>query len=195
MYGRILTDDLRRLIYNASIYATRTGSLRGDSLWIQGASGIRVVTTDDWVILSDRAPTDGHRGAIYQVVTLDEMKGFNETLKLEMDPYIDLATFPGEHLDAVEAAALDLYTADQMVFEPDNGAKPHPIEELALHPDRLRKLSLVKPGKYPIDMKGFVDAHGDVVVAFRAGPTARGLIAPLDRETQLDKYTGEEVWR
>lgn len=193
MKGRVLTSDLRRLAYNALLYSSKHSVYSGDVIWIRGAHGVRVVSTDDYFVIIDRADATEYSGAPEtQVMDTVFLKQLEKDLREEKDEYFDLemlpTCFPEDHEEAIEA----LEEADVLAFEVDQW-QAWPISTFAVAPDRLRKLSLVKPGEYPIDIRSFGPADNQLL-GFRIGPTVRGLISPLDRDHLKELYDGEELW-
>ncbi len=194
MKGRILTEDLRRVAYNTRIYSMKSASIEGGSLWIQGALTIRVVSSDDYIILTDTAQVVGAGGASYEVMSYDQLEGLSKALEAHEDDYFDLGDVSIES-DSPHMGTLA--EADQIVFEVDHyGTVGGPT--FAVAPQRLAKFRLVKPGGFPIDIRSFEEAVCDGLInrilGYRIGPTVRGVIAPLDREKLKGKYTGEELW-
>jgi len=64
----------------------------------------------------------------------------------------------------------------------------------ALNPDRLRKFTLVEPRGFPIDFRyGYDTEVGRDLLAYRVGPTCRGLVAPLDRESVAETFADVDV--
>lgn len=190
MKGQIKTDELRRLVRNAQVYALKSSSVKGYTLWIRGAVTLRVVSTDDFIVLTDEAETVGQDHPGYYLMSHQRLSDLAVYLQESQDELYDLDQIPFEqpHPGHLET----LTEADQMVFEVDHLTRT-PVKGLCIHPERLKKLNLVKPGGYPIDLVGF-NKDGSDLVAFKIGPTVQGLIAPLDRDELRKMYTGGELW-
>lgn len=182
MKGKVQATDLHRIVYNTRQYAVKSGSVEGASLWIRGASSLRVVSSDDFIILVDKTEVDTHSNAQYWVVDRDTLEGVWKRVEKEPEGLFDLAEISTVD-NHIWLETLD--EADQVVHETDH-FDTIPVTGFAVSPSRLTKLRLIKPGGYPIDIKAFRSPTGptEEVIGFRIGPTVRGVIAPLNRETQ-----------
>lgn len=193
MKGRVLTTDLHRLAYNALLYSKVNSDVKGYSLWIRGAHGIRVVANDNYFILSDRCDATEYSGQpLYALAAVAELRAAERLLAKETEDYVDISDF-GIFSPEPEAIVQRLMDADEMVFGTEL-LKRAPTSTFAIAADRLRKLALVKPGDYPIDLRVF-GGPGGQSVAYRIGPTVRGLIAPLNRDKLKGLYGGDELWQ
>lgn len=184
MKGRILTADLKRMVSNIRLYALKSSSTHGGSLWIRGATSIRAVSSDDFVILTDEAPVSGHDDASYNVMSYTFLEGLNKRLDGEDSEYFDLEYLEFEELPEVKETLVE---ADKIVFETGLSGGGGP---LAVDPGRLGKLARVSPRGHPLD----VMVAGDSIFPFRIGPTVRGVVAGLDRDKLRKMYHGEELW-
>lgn len=183
MRGRIDASSLHRMSYNALLYADKGCILHGSTLWILGGHELRVVSSDEFFILSDTADVVEVDGPSYWIIELADLKLLEKVLR-DMNEVFDLDEVPG----APAVPGDDIYDmlayADEAVFAAEK-YEDNPGARIKVHPDRLRKLSLVKPGGLPIELvlllgsvSGELQDSG--VVSFRIGETVRGLIAPLD---------------
>lgn len=67
------------------------------------------------------------------------------------------------------------------------------VAGFALSAERFRKLSLVKPQGNPVDLMA-CDDGGHPYVAFKIGPTAKGLLSVLDRSVVSEELGPEVLW-
>lgn len=190
--GKIKKDVLQRLCYNALLFANKKSECKGWTLWIRGAYKLRVTSTDDYFILCDQAEVSEYTKPGTFAMSQKDLAEFYAYVRESKDSEIDLdellTSDPGT--DTFDS----LKEADVIVF-PESILKLEALPPgFALHPDRLRKLSLIKPGDFPLDFRAYQLGHADML-AFRCGPTVRGAIALLDRPTLEDLYRGEELWR
>jgi hypothetical protein len=191
--GRVRTVELHRAAYNALQYSNKNSALKGDVIWIRGAHGLRVVATDDYFILVDQVDALEYSGKPEtRVMNLAGLKELEKLLRGDNTEWMDLDLLDLSEPNDVQWSTQSLLEADRLVFDSDKW-KESTATGFALAPDRLRRLALVKPGEHPIDIKVF-ENDGEQMLAFRIGPTVRGLIAPLNRDTLRGIYDGEELW-
>lgn len=191
MDAQIEVAGLSRLLYNAKLYSHKKSEARGETLWAWGAWGLRVIASDDFVILTDTLMVDfGKPG--WGVLEYAYMLELEKQLREWPDDTIDGNTVAWTEVTEPESELL--YEADAMVFAAKD-SPPIPLLNWAVHPDRLRKLSLVKPGEYPIDIQAYAVNDGqDDVVGFKIGPTVQGLIDPLNRKIARETVPEGSMW-
>lgn len=191
MKGHIKAEILHRLCYNSKLVANKASASGGATLWIYGAMGLRVASSDDYVVLTDSAiEVDSYSGTPgYYRMEPDALADL-EVLLRDSDSDFDLLDLPvtpqGDSLS-------ELYEMEQMAWDVDHW-EAVPVPAFAVRADRLQKFSLIKPKQAPVDMKAFASPEGDVVVGFKCGPTVRGLIAPLNRDTLIELGLEEGMW-
>lgn len=190
MSGKIPADVLHRQCYNALLYSHKDTAAEGRTLWTRGGNNLRVTAFDDYFALTDTYAGLSHDQTAHGLMEIDLLKELEKSLRDESKPqeYSDLPLDPAD-----SAFYPELYDADAICF-PEGYLTLRPVDFVALSPDRLRKLSLIKPGGFPIDCAVYTDGTDDVI-AFRCGPTVRGAMAPVDRTVLSELYLGEEVWR
>lgn len=191
---KVPTKDLHRMVYNTLLYSKKDTAAQGRTLWARGDGKVRITAFDDYFALSD-IHTDGvWTEPSFYLMELDDLKALELTLRDDENPRVDLSTLP--LISAVTGSPMsrELWQADALCY-PEGWLKEDTITMVAMAPDRLRKLSLIKPGKFPIDLRVFADPGADAVIAFRCGPTVRGAMAPVNREDLAKIYTGEEIWK
>lgn len=198
---KIQASELHRLLYNAILFTDKKSAAGGvakfRATFGSGPNmGLVVFATDDHVAIFDRIPAEGGEEVDEFFLSLETMKALEKDLR-DQDSVIDFDFNAHRVLGDVDLELWD--TVVRMLslkdFESDDSVQH---VTFALNPDRLRKFSLIKPGNYPIDMRYGYDTgvHRDVI-AFKAGPTLRGVLAPLDRELLAEKYgeqSGELLW-
>lgn len=198
MKGKIQTQDLYRLCYNALHYANKSRSCRGYTLWIRGADRLRVVTTNDYFILTDSVIGLDYVPSAQEmdrVMPLDFLKMLTAELR-GADGEVELSDL---QFTIDKQAAELLWQADEFVFNESLDQKQE-VHAFALNPQDLQKLSLLEPKKeYPIDFRAARGRDGDMKevteLYFRYGPNCRGAISTLFRPDLLEEYSGEEMWR
>jgi len=68
-------------------------------------------------------------------------------------------------------------------------------DPIALLGDRFRKLALIQPQEYPVDMRFVEHTKFGPMVAFKKGPTVVGALAALDRDVLHKTLSkGNELW-
>lgn len=192
--GALPSKTLHRMVYNAILYSHKDTFAQGWTLWTVGGRSLRVTAFDDYFALSDQAQVRDFSGPDRSMMSLDMLKELEKSLR-DLDEDFDLANLPLEPWD--QGIGPELQDADGLCF-PEGYLNPTPADFVALSPDRLRKLSLIKPGGYPIDFRVYDPPEGsdaERVIAFRCGPTVRGTMAAVSRSRLLELYSGEEVWR
>lgn len=192
--GQIRSQDLWRMAYNALLYSHKDTIAQGYTLWTRGGRYFRVTAFDDFFALTDREVLSDHTPVSHHVMEIDDLKTLEKELRDTDHPVeiFDLELWPYERQKHQE-----LMDADALCF-PEGYLNVKPVESVAFAPDRLRKLSLLKPQGYPIDCRVYErssDEDLDPVIAFRYGPSVRGAMAPVNRDEILKLYQGEEVWR
>lgn len=191
--GTIKAQSLRRMAYNALIYSHKDTAVQGWTLWAIWDDSITVTAFDDYFALTDSEviyhEVDLTRETAYYM-SIGDLTALEKSLRDDTGEY-DLLSLPLS--DPPEGVPAVIGAAESLCY-PEALCDPTPLLSVALAPDRLRKLSLIKPGGYPVDCQVFDTATGPVI-AFRCGPTVRGSMAPVDRELLKKRYDdGEEIW-
>lgn len=184
----VSSADVHRLAYNALLYSHKDTIAQGYTLWTRGGSLLRVTAFDDYFALTDMITGLEHEHAAHYLMKLDDLKAMEKELR-DIDSMISLADL--NFLPDDRQLSMELHDADALCF-PEGYLDEQAITVIALAPDRLRKLSLLKPSGYPIDLKVFGDPES--VIAFRYGPNVRGAMAPEDRQKLMKLYSNGEVW-
>lgn len=182
---RVLATDLKRLLYNTLLFSNKKSTAEGVICMVAADGWLTATATDDHVAFQDRIPsTEKHSGGFTRHISFDDAKSVEKSLSAEDAGFITDAAL--EVIDEVAVVDPDFWG---MVFDylslSDLDTTMGVVPIFALNPNRMRKFSLVKtPGKteYPIDFI-YGDIYGRDVLAFKAGPTAHGILAPLIRET------------
>lgn len=209
---KIKAADLHRLLYNGCLFTDKKSATGGVAAFVLGGTRLAVMATDDHVAITDYITVEPQETELVFFLSLESMKRQEKDLRdragdLEID--VDtvstrLGTATGCYVPFADPGDPGLWNmVGQMLSLSDFGGVAGDVAEsegvlFALNPDRLRKFSLLKPGDFPVDMRyGYDIAIERDVVAFRAGPTLRGVLAPLDRELLREKYgeqAGSVLW-
>lgn len=177
----VKTDDFRHQVYNALLYADKKSEPSGNTLWVLQQNRLRMITSDDFVVLTHEIPVISQEVKDADaVVSLDQVKVWKRQL--------DELTKEPETVDVVIDHSTSAYDGflrsllDDILF-----AQPTRPAEIpftwGLWPDRLRKLTLVQPRGNPftafwVDLKGVESP----VLKFRLGLNIQGMLAPIDLE-------------
>lgn len=179
------------MTYNALLYSHKDTAAQGYTLWTRGGDALRVTAFDDYFAITDRITGLQHTSVKHELMDLAELKCLEKILRdMAGEVSYDELSFVST---GGEGLAAELHNADALCF-PEGYLTLGLVDYIALSPDRLRRLSLLKPAGFPIDLATYNDKDGHVVLSFRYGPTVRGAIAPLDREILKGLYIGEEIW-
>lgn len=197
MKGHIPAEILHRMCYNAKLFANKDSASQGMTLWIYGANGLRVASSDDYVILTDQTDqVDSYTGAPeysamepqYLAELEKDLRG--QTAGVDLEELMISTIFPDSPHEANMVE--ELMEMEAMVFDVDHW-DDIPVPVYAIRADRLQKFSLIKPQQQPIDFKAFT-ADDQVVIGWKASETCRGLIAPLDRAVIREAGLGHGLW-
>src|ERR1700749_4829279 len=195
---RIDAERFYEMVYNARLYCTKSSALPPLSYWTTCDFDMSVTTSDDMVALTDwgKVETDGDDVYSEYFVPLDHLNEWERGFRTTKGPLDVESVFLGEHFKPHEEAESFRVIA-QAVHEGVNRTLPDShVGPWAVHPDRLRKLSLVKPGSYPIAVqRGWNDVVNSEVLAIKIG-RVRGLIMPMEYDVLQEKYneTPEVLW-
>lgn len=193
---KIQASELHRLLYNAILFTDKKSAAGGVAAFRVSEHGLGVMATDDHVAILDvaLAPNDDAPEDLF--LSLETMKALEKDLR-DQNSEIDFAGDPHRILGAADPGFWD---AVGRMLSLDEFVSDDSLQHVTfgLNPDRLRKFSLLKPGGYPIDMRyGYDRGVAREVIAFKAGPTLRGVLAPLDRRLLKEKYgpeAGSVMW-
>lgn len=191
--GTVSAEELHSLTYNVLQYSGKDTTAQGSTCWHTVEDQLYVTAYDDYFALTDSLRLDVALPNLRYELDYADLQALEKHLRdrtgpLDLDE-ISLRMFPKKVL-------LD---AEEIVFGIDSGhmlAMPYECPDFAVSPDRLRRLSLLKPKGYPIDFRMlYCEEHDAEVLGFRYGPTVRGVIATLKRHVLRGMYEGEEIWR
>lgn len=199
LQGLLPASTLWRLSANALLYVNKTGMTKGYTLWKIKGGVLYVASCDDFIGISDFGSIGSGGDSVLSHETVAMISAENlKALELDLrdqDVVIDLAE--DVSFEPVSDSVSEVYSmVQERVYAeevPDYGSGKSVT--FAVHPDRLRKLSLLHPRKgYPLDcrIKAF---KAEPLLCFRYGPTVRGVIMPLNRKVLEEKFTEGEVWR
>lgn len=196
--GVVKREDLQRMLYNAALFSNKSSAVKGNVLFIPFRNNLVVISTDEYVVVKDETPwvsAPQEDRLKTWVTTQSALKELERTLESSDSHNIHLKELTFD-LD-IEPNSFDLLNQAEEALsfcqkQHDTFQYDPPPDNFSVHPERLKKLSLIKPRKYPIDFKFF--RQESEFLGFRIGPTVSGIIATLDREFLKEKYTGKELW-
>lgn len=196
-------DSLHRMLYNVRLF--QVGKL-APSLWVKIDPQSKTVVfsiNDDHTFLRDSESTVRALitdPALCFSISAEQTKHLEfylrdyeqETVVLLFDPY-KYKLLVGGYYQVPIARVEDKYYESQTLFE---GNDLTDICKIAISPNRFRKLALIKPGDYPIDLKAIWNRKLDTpLLCFKAGPTVEGVLSLLDRDFLLAKPGSEHfLW-
>lgn len=197
MEGSVPATELHRIAYNALQYSGKDTVTQGVTFWYRWEDELAVVAFDDYFALSDSVrgmEVDFDEEKPY-LMPLDMLQILEKQLR-ETEGDFPLDDLPLEPLDHTLDPGKTLVAASDKIWGLDSGyLAGDSLAVFALNPDRLRRLSLLKPKGYPIDFIHTYDVDRDEhPILFRYGPTCRGAIAPLDRTILKGKFKEGELW-
>lgn len=198
MEGTVPATELHRITYNALQYSGKDTACQGTTMWYRWEDELAVVAFDDYFALSDSVrgmETDFDEEKPY-LMDLGMLQILEKQLR-ETEGDFPLGDLPLEPLDQTLDPGKTLMAVTDKIFGLDSGYLSEAKDQggFALNPDRLRRLSLLKPKGYPIDFIHTYDVDRDEFpILFRYGPTCRGAIAPLDRTILKEKFKEGELW-
>lgn len=202
-HASIQTESLHRIIYNARLFQvgkhakptileftvndtdhTLTGTVDDNYTYIREWANCSVTRP---ITLNISATSAKHLELNLRDVSEDYVD-----LEWTLDGGLSIMNQDWEHFEAFED-----HDGDKMadVFEWDQWSDGFAGAPFALNADRFRKLSLIKPGDYPIDLKRIVHARYGDMILFKAGPKLRGALTTLDRKILCDKVGSRDfMW-
>lgn len=203
MEGSVPAVELHRIAYNALQYSGKDTAVQGTTMWYRWEDELAVVAFDDYFALNDavRGIPDWDEEEKPSLMTLGQLQNLEKALRdMEGDytlgdlPFVDPEETLGPAMTSEAGKTLQAVT--DKIFGLDSGyLSGDSLAVFALNPDRLRRLSLLKPKGYPLDFQTAYDVDRDEnVILFRYGPNCRGAIAPLDREILKEKFKEGELW-
>jgi hypothetical protein len=189
--GLVPAQSLHRMAYNALQYCSKDSTVKGATLWTHWDDTLSVTASDDLFAINDIVDIDGD---VYL-----ETRSFGLTLKAlqELEKYLrdESEDFDLSKITFDEVPFDHLKSAYNLIFtEPDRKGRDA-LDGFCVNPDRLRRLSLLKPKGYPIALRAAENPQGEAMLLFRYGPTVRGAISLLDEGVLAGIYSGEELWR
>ncbi len=187
----IQTEALQRMIKNALLFSNKTSPLHGDTIWWYGGYSVSVLSSDDYVILRDRAPIFDQGVPWYTLLPQEALREALRALKEASEDVVSLWEVLG-HENVPEAME------DTEPVHPYVTAitlwKPSTNDRVAISPTRLVKLNRVEPKGYPVSLM-FASVEGMEAVKFKIGPTVDGVILALNKDVLADQYSvGVEIW-
>lgn len=190
---KLPAQAVHRMAYNTGQYSQKKSSVKGHTLWTVGPGLLRATGYDDYFALADLLTVDELKSPAQYLMTPEALSALEAALRDAKEGFVELEDLSLDEPDPDSVILDTLRQADQLCF-PEGFLDKSPLQEFALSPQRLRRLSLIKPGTYPIDCRTYRNSDKNFV-AFRCGPTVRGVMACMDRSKLLDMYAGEELWR
>lgn len=190
---KLNAEAVWRMAYNVQLYSQKKSPPRGHTLWTTGPGLLRATGYDDYFALVDTLETEELKSPSLYLMDPGALSALEEALRGSKGAFVEFDDLPLQETTLDSPITEVLTQADQLCF-PEGFLTPSSLREFALAPNRLRRLSLIKPGTYPIDCRTYSDS-GRSFIAFKCGPTVRGAMACMDREKLLDMYEGDELWR
>lgn len=192
--GTVPAQELHRMAYNALQYCSKDSTVKGQTLWTLEGEDLSVTAYDDYFAVND------HGGLIEVFEGIPDTRGVMDLKTLQelekflrdKDKTFDLASLDSELVGAVDV----LEDAHDLIYTDPNwgGLDPVYLQKFSVSPDRLRRLSLLKPKGFPIALHAAETSAGEHFLLFRYGPTVRGAISLLNEEKLRELYKGEELW-
>lgn len=187
---KVLTADLKRLLYNALLFSNKKATAEGVVVLTIAHGWLVATSTDDHVAFQDRIPIEEERtGTSY--LPFDSVKPFLEELETSGETHEFFLS--GTNHDGVDESFWEM-VFDYLSLKDFKNISTRQETVFALNPNRLRKFGLVKTvgkSEYPIDFLYGVIQDRDVL-AFKVGPTAHGVLAPLLRSVVADTLSDSE---
>ena len=168
---------LDEALYNALNFAGGKTSGSGGQIQIVSVEDLgTVMAHDDLTFIVDTFPLEEWPGK-FGFFDKDGVKAFLKD-----------GTVP-DRVEPVDAPSFDM--GRELIK--DVGVNEGFYPTFALSADRFRKLSLVKPQGNPVDL-ALCETEGHPYVAFKIGPTAKGLLSVLDREVVVEELGEDVLW-
>lgn len=187
------------MAYNALLYSGKDTATQGMTMWYRWDTELAVVAYDDYFAIHDAVEGLEICSEVetFVFLPLAELQTLEKSLRdaeggvtLGSIPFVD----PGETLPPGRFALQDV---EDKVWGLENGELTEAKTDapFAVNPDRLRRLSLLKPKNYPLDFQMVYDTDQDVnLLLFKYGPTCRGAISLLNRGILESKFREGELW-
>lgn len=191
LVGKIQAQDLHRMAYNALQYCSKDSTAGGTTLWDVCPNGITVVAYDDYFAIADSVGLGTEAKCEPKVygMELRHLQTLEKYLRDQVEYDLD------ELLPALKGwYPPELDSASDLIFTETETPGTPLLQSFSLNPDRLRRLSLLRPKGYPLAFHVSKTPTGDEMLLFRYGPTVRGAIALLDEGTLRGIYKGGELW-
>lgn len=196
---KISSGNLHRLLHNAQLFTQLDSSNKGyaffcTTLGDEQGGALHVLATDDVVCLRDSVYGLDVDGTERFMLKRKDLVNWERSLReahTEMDLSRGNLDLMMEFETNLSDDTLDYWFDVETVinyFIPTDHTGP-----IAISPARLKKFSqLVFPMNsdkdgFPLDLV-FGTVFEDVQVGWKCGPTATGLISPLDRDTLSERY-------
>lgn len=206
-------EGYERMLWNLSLFSDRK-SAAGGFIYFEYVDGwLTGTATDDYIIITDRTPIEGdvdarkngQNGFAAKVAMTDAKKALKDVESLNpITARLGLPLDPeGRRDEFVDVDDLDFWSAIfdmEDSFIPYNPASDCP-DPFAIRPERFSKFSRIRPGDFPVDFQlGSILPPGVVrrdALRFKAGPTVRGILAPIVRSRLEDEFAdqaGDVLW-
>ena len=186
----VSTESFHRMIYNAKLLQVGKDAppveflFEGDRRG--GRGSIRTSVSDGHMYLEDRTDCSLVESPGRFSVSAADIKQLELALRTTEDEYLDIyfdgPQFYVEDLGFEAHVPIPVLPKHHALNE-WNWATPTIIEPFAIMGDRFRKLSLIKPGDFPVDFKlVYHSGYKSDILVFKAGPTVQGALSLLDRK-------------
>lgn len=197
--GKIPLSTLRRCTYNSLLYSHKDTMAKGDTLWTFWDDELHVTAFDDYFSLVDICDDLVDQPSLgdpqYFLMTLGDLKELDKVLRDSEGEVVSLDGLVLAGASDQDPSFQVLYEAAGLSFQSSGTLTKGRVDSFALSPDRLRKLSWIKPGGFPIDCQVFDMEGHKPFIGFRCGPTVRGAMSLMDRDKLAELYEGEEIFR
>lgn len=166
-------------LYNCLQFAGDKKSGSGGQIRTESVGNtVMVMAHDDFTFILDT----------YEVI--DTIQGVRYYDKEDIKAFLK---DPGHTFQAVEPVDAESFEVGLELIRDAKINQELKVEPIAVSAERFRKLSLVKPQGNPVDMLVCED-DGHPYVAFKIGPTAKGLLSVLDRSVVAEELGPEVMW-
>jgi hypothetical protein len=202
----ISREGYERMLWNLTLFSDRKSAAGGFIYfeyvdgWLMGtASDDYIIITDKTQINSDEPRKHQQNGLAAKVAMTDAKKALKDVESL--NPITAWLGLPldksGRRDEFVDVDDLPFWSAifdmeDSFIANGDYDDGPEPF---ALRPERFSKFSRIRPGEYPIDFRtGHIAVPAGArrqALQFKAGPTVRGVLAPILRSRLREEFVEE----
>lgn len=200
----VAADDLHRVVYNLRLF--QVGKLARPAI-LEFGDDLRGSIQDGHTYLVDRAPTASENDdSVSLGVPPEELKALELWLRDRTGDLrihhrvVDLIISDEDGREIVVTVYHGVFDEMKDILDLEQtGPCDHTVgyfaAPFAVNPDRSRKLSLVKPGDYPVDsILVSHDDYGDILL-MKIGPTVRVALSTLDRKILAEAVDSDQyLW-